>query len=90
MNKPLVVSTQLPPRERSLRDISRRSEEKQTYPSYRITRCEDWSTLREMLPSSGRPEKVSSEHWGTSITEPPAMVPDYPKRHPAINSAMSK
>ncbi|XP_039271959.2 uncharacterized protein LOC120346316 [Styela clava] len=80
----------LPPHQRSLREINRANEEKCIYPSYRITRCEDWSTLREMLPSQGRPERIGSENWGTSMTDPPSLVPNSSTRHPMINSAMSR
>lgn len=80
----------MPPRQRSLRDMSRSHEEKHMYPSMRPIRCEEWSTLREMLPSSGRPRKIEPENWGTAITDPPVNINKTSTRNPMINSSMSR
>ncbi|XP_002131682.3 uncharacterized protein LOC100182412 [Ciona intestinalis] len=80
----------LPLRERSLRETTRRSEEKHIYPSLRTTRCEDWSTLREMLPSRGRPKRIEHPKWGTGLGGSPVMTVEQDKRNPIITSAMSR
>ena len=81
---------QIPQKQQSARDINRRAEEKHIYPSLRITRCEEWSTLREMLPSRGRPIRFEHPKWGTGVGLGPKMVPGKAKRHPIITSAMSR
>ena len=47
---------------------SRQSEEKSFYPSTPATRCQEWSTLRELFPSKGRHTKEPSYRWGTGPT----------------------
>ena len=43
----------IPQEEIPVGEKSRSSEEKTIYPYHRKTRCEEWSTLRQLLPSIG-------------------------------------
>lgn len=54
------------------------------------TRCEEWSTLRQMLPSRGRPEKVYPDNWGTGLAPPPCMSSRYQTHFPHVNSPMTR
>lgn len=79
-----------PIKEPSRVDINRRKDESDTFPSLRSTRCEDWSTLREMLPSKGVPRRIEHPRWGTGLGPAPEMGSEPPRRHPIINSAMTR
>jgi len=85
-----LTSEWLPTREQSLRDISRRNEEATVYPSLRTTRCEEWSTLRETLPSRGSARRIEHPRWGTGLGGAPVCSVDPPRRNPMITSAMSR
>ena len=58
--------------------------------SHPSTRCEEYSTLRQMFPSSGSAWKNSPPDWGTSYGLPPAPVVRPPRRFPKINSPMTR
>ena len=60
------------------------------YHSSPSTRCEEWSTLRQMLPSRGRTAKVYPENWGTGLTSPPSMSFERQSNFPHINSPMTR
>ena len=52
--------------------FSRSAEETLHYRSCQGTRCEEWSSIREMLPSSrGFPLRHLQQHWGTIESVPP-------------------
>ena len=74
-----------------LKCFSRVTEETGTFPSCHSTRCEQWSTLRQILPSKGFCTKRPPQKWGVSdaITLP-TVTPNIPKRYPKINSTMTK
>ena len=59
-------------------------------PSMPSTRCEDWSTLRQMLPSRGRPHSMVPPNWGTGLGNPPSMSAQFQDRFPHINSPMTR
>ena len=76
--------------EPSLRTFDRSSEEKTMYSSSPSTRCESWSTLRQMLPSRGCPVRHPPPKWGTDNADPPHWTDKRQKRFPHINSPMTK
>ncbi|EDV23670.1 hypothetical protein TrispH2_002450 [Trichoplax sp. H2] len=59
-------------------------------PSEASTRCEEWSTLRQMKPSTTRLSKVASSSWGCTPPNIPAKEEKTPERHPKINSSMTR
>jgi len=85
-----LASEWTPSKEQSLRDISRRKEETNIYSSLRTTRCEEWSTLRETLPSRGSARRIEHPRWGTGLGGAPLCTVAPPKRNPMITSAMSR
>ena len=54
------------------------------------TRCEQWSTLREMLPSRGRSEPHHQPNWGTGRAVPPSLVGTRASRFPVYDSQMTR
>ncbi|XP_028409850.1 uncharacterized protein LOC114532526 [Dendronephthya gigantea] len=70
---------------------ARDKEESRLLPYSHATRCEEWSTLRQILPSRGYINKVASPRWGTG---PPNRNFNYmkeaPSRFPHINSPMTR
>ena len=58
--------------------------------SHPSSRCEEFSTLRQMLPSSGSFWRRSPPNWGTSFGNPPALIDRPPGRFPKINSPMTR
>lgn len=79
----------VPPRDPLLHMVYRSHEETQgaSQPS---TRCEEWSTLRQMLPSRGRPSRIRPANWGTHYAPPPSMEGSIQRRFPHINSPMTR
>ncbi len=60
-------------------------------PSSPATRSEEWSTLRQMLPSKGHYLKQKPEKWGTSgELALPTVSQHSPGHFPKINSPMTK
>jgi len=59
-------------------------------PSMQSTRCEDWSTLRCMLPSQGHPESMHPPNWGTGMSSAPPLFQTKATRFPKINSPMTR
>lgn len=60
------------------------------YRSHPSTRCEEYSTLRQMLPSYGSVGRLNPPNWGTSLSLPP-LIEDRPqKRFPLVNSPMTR
>ncbi|CAH1242922.1 uncharacterized protein LOC118432492 [Branchiostoma floridae] len=78
------------PSEVSLRKVTRATEETAPYVSTTSTRCEEWSTLRQMLPSRGRPLRNGPPDWGTAMADPPNMTSSQQRRFPIINSSMTR
>ncbi|XP_060568421.1 uncharacterized protein LOC132727024 [Ruditapes philippinarum] len=60
------------------------------YRSHQSTRCEDYSTLRQMLPSEGSVRKINPPSWGTSYSLPPLCIDRPAKRFPLVNSPMTR
>lgn len=60
------------------------------YRSHPATRCEDYSTLRQMLPSYGSIRKINPPSWGTSLSLPALISERPPKRFPLVNSPMTR
>ena len=58
--------------------------------SHPSSRCEEFSTLRQMFPSTGSSWKESPPSWGTSYGFPPLLISRPPKRFPKINSPMTR
>jgi len=75
---------------RPLRNVTDREQEKAMYVSQHHTRCEQWSTLREMLPSRGRAEPMKQPNWGTSSGVPPSLVGTRASRFPVYDSEMTR
>lgn len=82
----------VPSPEAPLKSFSRASEEKEIQTSDPASRCEQWSTLRQMLPSRGHCEYWHKKNpkWGTGSSLPPVWSSGKPKRYPHINSPMTK
>ena len=59
-------------------------------PSVRSTRCEDWSSLREMLPSKGIPIRRIPPNWGTGVAPPPDYTRQKIRYFPIISSPMTR
>lgn len=65
-------------------------EETAVYPSMTSSRSEEWSTIRELLPSMGAPLRRSAPDWGSGAAPPPAMSVDRTTRFPQIESQMTR
>lgn len=76
--------------EAPLRLFSRSHEERRIQSSHPSSRCEEWSTLRQMLPSKGHCNRHLPPKWGTGTSTPPTWEQKVPKRFPVINSPMTK
>lgn len=87
---PNAESGWVPMGEASLRQYSRAGEEKNLYVSQPSTRSEDWSTLRQILPSKGLANKYSPPNWGTGHAYAPPMIGSRQTRFPHINSPMTR
>ena len=54
--------------------------------------CQEWSTLRQMLPSKGATSNKSPPQWGTNSPDPPSTLFNDRRdrtRFPKINSSMT-
>lgn len=80
----------VPLSEAPLKSFSRAAEEDRAQISAPSSRCEQWSTLRQMLPSKGHCIRHQPPKWGTGIPTPPVCSSRKPKRFPHINSPMTK
>ena len=80
----------VPPSEAPLKSFSRAEEESGVFASAHSSRCEEWSTLRQMLPSQGHCVCHSPPKWGTGFAAPPSWSHRKPRRLPHINSPMTK
>lgn len=76
--------------EAPLKSFSRAAEEKHIHVSSPSSRCEEWSTLRQMLPSKGQCKRCSHPKWGTGMSTPPTWSTKNLKRFPHINSPMTE
>ena len=78
--------------EAPLKSFSRALEEKEIHVSDPSSRCEEWSTLRQMLPSRGHCQYWHKKppRWGSGSSAPPTWCSRKPKRYPHINSPMTK
>lgn len=74
----------------ALKTFSRHMEEEKWYPSNQATRCEEWSTLRQILPSKGVPGRVICPRWGTGLSGQPSFQPKIETCFPHINSPMTR
>lgn len=100
-HKPMAVSVRSLPRpekhwvptsEASLRAYQKENSKPMTYRfvSQPSTRCEEWSTLRQMLPSGGWPCSLRPPNWGTGYGPPPKTADKLQRRFPHINSPMTR
>ena len=93
----LIASRDLPLAERHwvpngdppLRSFER-TRSAQIFNSHPANRCEEYSTLRQMLPSEGSVGKINPPNWGTSFSLPPLIEGKSPKRFPLVNSPMTR
>lgn len=69
---------------------NRLNRERYVYTSQPSTRCEEWSTLRQMLPSAGGPVRIGPQNWGSGASAPPNVTPELNRRFPHINSPMTR
>ena len=61
------------------------------YPSSQATRCEEWSTLRQMLPTRGIIRRESTSRWGVGkMPLHPQTANKNAKKYPHINSPMTR
>ncbi|KAK3599191.1 hypothetical protein CHS0354_041031 [Potamilus streckersoni] len=67
-----------------------REPERRIFSSHPSTRCEHYSTLRQMLPSKGSIWKPHPSNWGTADTFPSLYRDQPPKRFPLVNSPMTR
>lgn len=93
--QPQPCLSSLPPHwvplsEAPLKSFSRATEETKVYASAPSSRCEQWSTLRQMLPSKGHCVRHTPPKWGTGFATPPSWSRRTPRRSPHINSPMTK
>ena len=72
------------------RSFSRSHEERRIQTSHPSSRCEEWSTLRQMLPSRGHCSRHLPPKWGTGHSAPPTWADRVPRRFAVINSPMTK
>ncbi|KXJ24796.1 uncharacterized protein LOC110247274 [Exaiptasia diaphana] len=86
-NIPLQWKKEVEP---SLKTFSRHMEEPHWYPSTQASRCEEWSTLRQILPSRGIRDRVIAPRWGTNILPNASFQPKKENRFPHINSPMTR
>ena len=78
------------PREPIPQAFQQGPQERNAFISQPSTRCEEWSTLTQMLPSRGQPDRAKPPNWGTGYAQPPPMTPDITRRFPHINSPMTR
>ena len=76
--------------EAPLKSFSRAKEERQINTSAPSSRCEQWSTLRQMLPSKGHCMRHKPPKWGNGISTSPDWREEKPQRFTKINSPMTK
>lgn len=74
----------------ALKTFSRHLEEEKWYSSSPATRCEEWSTLRQILPSKGVPSRTACPRWGTGATKASEFQFRNKKHFPHINSPMTR
>jgi len=79
----------VPTHEASIKSFSRASEEKDTYARCQSTRCEEWSTLRQMYPSKGHILRHLPPKWGTCCDTESQWSKKKQTRFPHINSPMT-
>ena len=65
------------------------AEETAHYESQQNTRCEQLTTLRQMLPSRGIPNSVRPPKWTVNPSEPPAMVGHRQTHFPFLHCQMT-
>ena len=87
---PNLPSHWVPLSEAPLKSFSRATEEKHIHVSAQSSRCEQWSTLRQMLPSKGHCVHHQPPKWGTGVSTPPSWSIKKPRRSPHFNSPMTK
>jgi len=83
----------IPPRPDSDPEVAKFSklrDENHHYSSTPYTRDERWSTLREMLPSSGHATRRHPPAWGTGTSIAPRLQSAPMRRFPVIDSPMTR
>jgi len=79
----------VPVSEASIKSFSRAVEEKAIYNRCQSTRCEEWSTLRQMYPSKGHVLRHLPPRWGTNFDAAACWSKKKQPRFPHINSPMT-
>lgn len=79
----------VPPIDPPLRSFDR-GPESFIFKSHPSTRCEEYSTLRQMLPSNGSLYRISPPNWGTGCGVPVYYTERPQRRFPTINSPMTR
>ena len=87
---PLAESHWISPKDASPWSYFRAHEEASKFASSPSTRCEEWSTLREMLPSRGSSAPSERPNWGTGHSESPYLTTGKQTRFPHMNSPMTR
>lgn len=80
----------VPVPEAPLKSFSRAAEEKRVYDSFPATRGEEWSSMRQMLPSKGYHKGSKPPRWGTSQEITSINYISRPLRYSKVNSLMTK
>lgn len=70
--------------------FARDMEEERLLPYSHATRCEEWSTLRQMLPSLGQRNRVATPCWGTGTLRELQFSRKEQTRFPHVNSPMTR
>ncbi|KAH9509255.1 hypothetical protein Btru_046594 [Bulinus truncatus] len=58
--------------------------------SHPATRSQEWSTLRQMLPTFSSVSRVEQQNWGVSSSDVATSVMKMPERLPHVNSCFTK
>lgn len=66
-----------------------RPDDQNTFVTQRNSRCEDWSTLRQMLPTRGYYKASVPPKWGIEAGRPPSPTDEPQTKFPQIRSTMS-
>ncbi|XP_064622686.1 uncharacterized protein LOC135484915 [Lineus longissimus] len=89
-NRPTPPNHWIPTNEAPLRSYECGGMSELPYVSQPSTRCEEWSSLRQMLPSSGRAVPHEPPNWGTGTSTPPKMTSEIQRRFSHVNSPMTR
>lgn len=86
---PSISSVWRRPVDPPIQFYARPDKEYKVFPYSPLSRCEEWSTLRQMLPSTGLVLKKYPPRWGSNPAEPVKFSGDKGVHFPIINSPMT-